>query len=88
MNEVGVDISQQTSDALASKDLAGFDYVVTLCGDARDHCPSLPSGVSVEHWDLPDPAAVRGYPEEVQRSFRIVRYQLEKRVKVLLKRVL
>ncbi len=87
MNEVGIDISGQTSDALSEKDLNRFGWVVTLCGDARDHCPAIPSGVHTEHWDLPDPARVRGKPLERLEAFRAVRLQIERRVKDLLTRV-
>lgn len=84
MNEVGVDISGQNSEALSTKKLEDFDYIITLCGDARDNCPALPQGVTSEHWDLPDPAATKGRPEDIQRAFRIVRYQIEQRVKAFL----
>lgn len=88
MNEVGIDISHQTSDALSSKNLEGFDHVITVCGDAREACPVLPAHVKSEHWPIPDPARVRGTPEEVITTFRVVRYQIERRVKDLLRRVL
>ncbi len=88
MNEAGVDISRQTSDSLDSKDLKSYHRVVTLCGSARDNCPALPPGIATEHWDLPDPAAARGKPLEVQQAFRIVRFQVERRVKDLLGRLL
>ncbi len=87
MNEAGVDISSQTSDPLSSKNLATYDMVVTLCGSARDNCPAMPAGVPAEHWDLADPAAARGNPLEVQGAFRVVRYQVERRVKDLLARL-
>lgn len=87
MNEVGIDISNQSSDALDSKDLSQFDVAVTLCGDARDNCPSMPAGIRTEHWDLPDPARARGQPLERLRAFRVVRLQIERRVKDLLQRL-
>lgn len=88
MNEAGVDISGQTSDSLDSKDLKSYHCVITLCGSARDSCPTLSAGVRSEHWDLADPAAARGKPLEVQNAFRVIRYQVEQRVKDLLTRVL
>ena len=88
MNEVGIDIRHQTSDPLSAFQLGDFDCVVTLCGDARDNCPALPPGVRGEHWGIPDPARSRGTPAEVLRSFRVVRYQVERRVKALLGREL
>lgn len=88
MNEAGVDISHQTSDSLSSKTLDEFDYLITVCGDARDTCPVLPPHVKTEHWPLADPARVRGAPEEVSRVFRVIRNQIEERVKDFLERIL
>ena len=87
MNEVGIDISQQTSDALEDKDLRGYDHFVTLCGNARDSCPAMPAEVRSEHWDLPDPAGIWGSPEERMRGFRVVRYMIEQRVLEFLNRL-
>ncbi|MDA2933992.1 arsenate reductase ArsC [Acidobacteria bacterium AH-259-D05] len=88
MNEVGLDISHHTSDALSSTNLEEFDYVVTLCGDAKNSCPVLPPHIQTEHWPLPDPAKIRGKPSEVIKGFRMVRYQIEHRVKELLQKIL
>lgn len=88
MNEAGIDIAGQTSDPLSGKNLKSYDYIITLCGSARDSCPAPPAGAKTEHWDLPDPASARGQPLEVQKAFRVVRYQVEKRVKDFLRRIL
>ena len=88
MNEVGMDISHHTSDALSSTNLEEFDYVVTLCGEAQESCPVLPPNTRKEHWPLPDPAKIRGNPSEVMKGCRVIRYQIETRVKDLLKRIL
>lgn len=88
MNEAGIDISGQTSDPVEEKDLQSYDYVVTLCGDARDHCPPLPPHVKVAHWPLPDPARVKGSPRDIIAAFRHVRNEIERRVKGLLKEIL
>ena len=87
MNEVGIDISQQTSDALGDKDLRRYDHFITLCGNARDSCPVLPAELRSEHWDLPDPAGTWGTPEERMGGFRVVRYLIEQRVMELLNRL-
>lgn len=84
MHETGIDISHQTSDHLSEKRLSDFDWVITLCGGARESCPPLPHGVKSEHWNLPDPASVHGQPKEVLQAFRIIRYQIERRVKEFL----
>ena len=88
MNEVGIDIRHHTSDPLSAFRLGDFDCVVTLCGDARDNCPPLARGVRQEHWSIPDPAKSRGAPPEILKAFRVVRYQVERRVKALLEREL
>lgn len=88
MNETGIDISAHSSDLLDRKNLDNFDYVITLCGDARDTCPALPRDVKSEHWPLADPARIRGSVPDIIRSFRIIRYQVEQRVRDLLARIL
>ena len=88
MNEVGLDISHYTSDPLSSKKLEDFDYVVTLCGDAKESCPVLPSTTRNEHWTLPDPTKIHGSPQQVIKGFRVIRYQIKTRVKDLLQRIL
>ena len=87
MSEVGIDISHQTSQALASKKLEEFDRLVTVCGDARDNCPVLLPRIKTEHWPLPDPARVQGSPEEILKTFRMIRDQIEERVKEFLARI-
>lgn len=81
MNEAGIDISHQNSDLLTDKNLGKFSYVITLCGDARDSCPALPSHVRNEHWSLGDPAKITGDPSDLIEVFRIIRYQIEVRVR-------
>lgn len=49
------------------------DYVITLCGDARDKCPALPPSIKSLHWDLEDPARATGTEEEVLNKFREIR---------------
>lgn len=88
MSEVGIDISSQTSDSLAGKDLNRYQYLVTLCGEAETACPVLPPGVVAEHWGLTDPAATAGERSDVIAGFRLVRSQIERRVKELLGRIL
>ena len=56
MNEVGIDISGQTSDVIDPKILNNADLVVTLCGHAADNCPVTPPHVPRVHWGFDDPA--------------------------------
>ena len=55
MAEAGVDISAQTSDELGKYADTGFDYVVTVCGHAHEHCPVFPGKTRVVHVGFDDP---------------------------------
>ncbi|MGP4042059.1 arsenate reductase (thioredoxin) [Gracilibacillus sp. D59] len=81
MKEVDIDISNQTSDKIDMEILRNADMVVTLCGDARDKCPVIPSGVRNEHWGFDDPAKAEGTDEEKWSVFQQVRDEIGKRIK-------
>lgn len=81
MDELNIDISMQTSDMIDSEILHKADFVITLCGDAKDQCPPIPDGVIHEHWDIIDPALAKGSEEEVLDIFRYVRDEIEYRIK-------
>ncbi len=87
MREKGIDVSRQESKAF-SEDLArAMDYVITVCGNAEEHCPMLPPGVRRLHWPLEDPARATGSPEEVREVFRRSRDQIEQLVQKFLGQV-
>jgi arsenate reductase len=88
MNEAGIDVTHLTASPLKNKDLSSFSHVVTLSGEAEENLASVPSGVQLEHWRLPDPTKVRGSPQDLIKTFRAVRNATEKKVKDLLTRVL
>jgi len=81
MNEVGIDITSQTSDIIDSELLNNADLVVTLCGDAADKCPITPPKVKREHWGFDDPAKALGTDEEKWAVFQQVRDQVGARIK-------
>lgn len=80
MAEVGIDISQQVSKRIDGELLNRSDYVITLCGDARDTCPVTPASVVHMHWGLPDPARATGTEAEILATFRVVRDRIRDRV--------
>ncbi|MDL1164130.1 arsenate reductase ArsC, partial [Yersinia pestis] len=80
MNEVGIDISKQTSDIIDPELLNQSDLVVTLCGDAADRCPMTPPHVRREHWGFDDPAKAQGTAEEKWAVFQRVRDQIGGRI--------
>ena len=81
MHEIGIDISGNRSKSV--DELAGqaFDFVVTVCDNARDNCPVFPGATKRIHWSLEDPAAVQGTEDERLAAFRHTRDQLRERVK-------
>ncbi|AUS28665.1 arsenate reductase [Paenibacillus polymyxa] len=81
MNEVGMDISGQTSDIIDSVLLNSADLVVTLCADAADKCPITPPYVRREHWGFDDPAKAQGTEEEKWSVFQRVRDEVGARIR-------
>ena len=76
MAEAGVDISrQQSKHVRVLKDIP-FDYVVTVCNNARESCPLFPGKTKIVHRDFEDPAAAKGSEEEVLAVFSRVRDQI------------
>lgn len=65
MLEVGIDISDQTSDIMDSDILNRADLVVTLCSHADSICPTTPPHVKRVHWGFDDPAGKEW--SEIQR---------------------
>ena len=80
MRERGIDISAQRSKRV--EDVPGpFDYVITLCDDAAQNCPFVPSLQERIHWGLLDPAAVPGDDAARLTAFRVARDEIERRLR-------
>lgn len=88
MAEAGVDISTQESTRVTEDMLQAADLVVTVCGHAEEHCPTLPAGTRKEHWPLDDPARASGDEEQIMKIFRDSRDDIKQRVHDLLKRLI
>ncbi len=80
MKEIGIDISGHRSKSVDEFAGQHFDYVVTVCDNARDRCPTFPGRAERIHWSLEDPAAVKGSEPERTAAFRKTRDELEQRV--------
>jgi arsenate reductase len=57
-----------------------FDFVITVCDNARESCPIWPGQPVIAHWGSPDPAAVEGSEEDKQRAFVNVASQISRRI--------
>lgn len=59
-----------------------FDFVITVCDNARETCPIWPGQPVVAHWSSPDPALVEGSDEEKYKAFKDVAFQIDRRLQV------
>jgi arsenate reductase len=73
MSELGIDISTHRSKHVREFEGQPFDYVITVCDDAKESCPIFPGETERIHWSFPDPAAVEGSDMERLAAFRRVR---------------
>ncbi len=76
MDEVGIDISEHTSDLIDAYDDTPLDIVVTVCDDAAENCPYLPARKHNLHRGFEDPSVVKGAEEEKRAAFRRIRDEL------------
>jgi len=75
MREIGVDISGHRSKSVDEFARQEFDYVVTVCDNAREHCPVFPGKTERIHWSFDDPAKAARLA-----VFRRVRDEIENRM--------
>ena len=88
-----IEMSKLPAAGLRSKDWAEFakpgapvmDFVFTVCDNAaREACPVWPGQPMTAHWGVPDPAAVDGTAEQIEKAFREAFMILERRISLLL----
>ena len=78
MKEDGINISNHTSNNVLEYQGIDFDYVITVCDNAKERCPYFPSRAEKFHYNFPDPAKATGTEEEVKREFAAVREMIKK----------
>jgi arsenate reductase len=72
-------------DEFAKPDAPHLDFVFTVCDNAaKETCPLWPGQPMTAHWGVPDPAAVAGTPEQIERAFRDAFMILERRISLFL----
>jgi arsenate reductase (thioredoxin) len=80
MAELEIDISSHRSKSVDEFTGQHFDYIITVCDNARDSCPVFPGSAERIHWSFDDPAAVEGDEETRLQAFRTVRDQIAHRL--------
>ena len=78
MRELGIDLSGLRSKHASEFAGEAFDYVLTVCDNARENCPIFPGGTVSIHHNFVDPAAVSGSEEGRLAVFREVRDEIRK----------
>jgi len=85
MREAGIDLSGHHSKSVEEFLGQDFDYVITVCDNARETCPVFPATTRRIHWSIEDPAAVGGGEEERLSAFRRARDELQRRLRAFLR---
>ena len=73
MKEDGIDISSNTSNNITEYAGIDFDFVITVCDNAKERCPFFPSNAQKFHYNFPDPAKAQGTELEIEQAFESVR---------------
>ena len=73
MAEDGIDISKNTSNNVNEYFEIDFDFVITVCDNAKERCPYFPTQAKKFHYNFPDPAKATGTETEIMAEFRSVR---------------
>jgi arsenate reductase len=78
MAEDGIDISNHTSNNVLEYQDIDFDFVITVCDNAKERCPYFRSDAEKFHYNFPDPAKAVGTEEEIMNEFKHVRDLIKK----------
>ena len=77
MKEDGIDISNHTSNNIDEYHNIDFDFVITVCDNAKENCPFFPTKAKKFHYNFPDPAKAKGTEEEILKEFRVVQKMIK-----------
>jgi len=81
MRELGIDISSHRSKSVDEFTGQQFDYVLTVCDNAKESCPLFPGQTVLIHKNFEDPAALQGSEEDRLALFRRVRDEIREYLK-------
>lgn len=77
MKDDGIDISNHTSNNIDEYLDVDFDFVITVCDNAKERCPFFPTKAEKFHYNFPDPAKATGKDGGIAEEFRKVRQQIK-----------
>ena len=81
MREVGMDISAHRSKSAEEFEGQPFDYIITVCDNAKEQCPVYPAVTRRVHWSFDDPAEAGGDFAASLQVFRRVRDEIRARLR-------
>jgi arsenate reductase (thioredoxin) len=84
MDEIGIDISGHTSKTIEPFLGETFSWLITVCDQARESCPTIPGVVQQAHWSIDDPSAVEGDEGARLAAFREARDILRDRIHIFM----
>ena len=84
MTAMGIDISQNTSKSIDAFGGRLFNFVITVCDNAKEECPIFPGEPVTAHWGFEDPAKVEGSDEQITNEFRRIAVEIERRIRLFL----
>jgi arsenate reductase (thioredoxin) len=79
----GIDAGQARSKSWDEFKGATFDFIITVCDNARESCPVWPGRPIMAHWGSPDPAAFEGTDDRKRWIFAQVAIQIARRIDLL-----
>jgi indolepyruvate ferredoxin oxidoreductase alpha subunit len=85
MQEMGIDISKQKPKSVELFLKQEFDYIITVCDQAKESCPNFPGEAKKIHWSFQDPAIASGDEDEKMKVFRKIREQIAEKIKGFIK---
>ncbi|HJL92641.1 MAG TPA: arsenate reductase ArsC [Woeseiaceae bacterium] len=80
MQEIGIDISQHTSDPISNYLNKKIDTIITVCDNAREACPVFPSNVEKIHWSIKDPFRGWSLDSKDLVRFQEIREEIKERI--------
>ncbi len=84
LKAIGIDWAGHEPRGIGSLMGASFDFVITVCDNAKEACPILPGHPIHAHWGMEDPAEVEGTDAEKAQAFTAARVLIGRRIDLML----
>lgn len=82
LKTLNIDASDSKSQSWDEFKDIHFDFVITVCDNAKESCPVWPGQPIIAHWGSEDPAAAEGSDEDIRRVFNRVGIEIKRRIEL------